>query len=112
MIDELQIQAGDVRSLLLFLRGRGWVTRRMIRESHTGSPVEQWSARKIRAVGHASGGRVVSGQEGYKLTRDASDTEVAHTIRWLRSQAREMHARASAIEAYRSTLSPSRLPFD
>lgn len=57
-----------------------------------------WNERRLRAVANASGGRVISGQRGYKLTRLATIEEVQHAAAWLRHQAHEMQRRAMEID--------------
>jgi hypothetical protein len=56
------------------------------------------SDREVRAMAAASGGEVISGQMGYRLTRSASLDEIRHASAWLRSQAREMLRRSIAIQ--------------
>ena len=53
--------------------------------------------RLLRAFAHASDGKVITGQLGYKSTAKASVAEVNHAAAWLESQARAMERRASAI---------------
>ncbi len=46
--------------------------------------------RQLRAARQASGGRVISGQKGYRLTERATLEEIAHAKAAWRSQARHM----------------------
>lgn len=84
--------AAEQDELVALLRGRGWMTMREIASEHPG-----WSDRHIRAIASESGGRIVSGQHGYKLTLECTPEEVHHATAWLRSQARVMTDRAIAI---------------
>jgi hypothetical protein len=58
--------------------------------------------RTIRRLGDVSGGRVISGQLGYKLTRFATNDEIDHAEAWLRSQASKMLERAVEIRRARN----------
>ncbi len=60
------------------------------------------SDRVIRAMAEQSSGRVISGQEGYKLTRYATNDEIDHAEGWLISQANKMKARAVEIRRARN----------
>ena len=84
---------GDTRGdeLIGLLADRGWLTGREIRSARG------WDERTIRALAAASDGQILSGQKGYKLTRQATPEEMMHATNWLESQACEMSARARAI---------------
>lgn len=86
-------QTGDDRvgELLDFLHERGWVSGREICAS------KQWTERLVRLLAAASVGQVLSGQRGYKLTREASPDELHHATAWLESQAKQMSERAGQI---------------
>jgi hypothetical protein len=60
------------------------------------------SDRVVRLCADRSGGRVISGQEGYKLTRYATTDEIDHAEAWLLSQARKMTERAVEIRKCRN----------
>ena len=66
------------------LRGKGWQT------------AKDLGARKERtsAIAEASEGQIISGQKGYRLTIEATVTEIA----WLKSQGKKMTARWLAIQ--------------
>jgi hypothetical protein len=83
----------DVVVLHSALRGRGWITADAV-NSLTG-----WSERKVRQVAQDSQGTVLGGQLGYRMTSEASSEEVAHVVRFLRSQAVKMLDRARDIES-------------
>lgn len=83
----------DVENLCRLLAGRGWV---LARNVDLGC-----SDRYIRALANASKGRIISGQLGYKLTREATAEECAHAENWLRHQAKAMMDRAMAIRECR-----------
>ncbi len=84
---------GDARvdELIRLLADRGWTTGREIRIA------QGWDERTIRALAAASDGQILSGQQGYKLTRQATPEEMQHATSWLESQAKEMSQRAGAI---------------
>lgn len=67
-----------------------WVSARALEEADCND-------RTIRALANASGGRIISGQNGYKATACATCEEIAHAASWLEHQAREMTHRASEI---------------
>jgi hypothetical protein len=83
----------DVVELYAALRGRGWLTAGAVK------CVTGWSDRKVRQVAQDSRGTVLGGQLGYRMTEEATAEEVAHVVRWLRSQALKMLDRARDIEA-------------
>ena len=85
--------AGDERigELLDYLNGRGWTSGREIHAA------KHWDERTIRLLAASSDGQIISGQQGYKLTRQATPDEMHHATSWLESQAKQMVDRASAI---------------
>ena len=80
------------------LRGREWVA------ALTLAYELRTNTRAVRASAAASGGRVISGQYGYRLTREAPVGDVEHAIARLESQAREMQIRAREIRVELSKL--------
>lgn len=83
--------AGRVPALIQALSGRGWVKGRDL------SRLLDCDDRTIRALAHASRGRVISGQRGYCLIEDASVSDANHAASWLEHQGREMIRRAYDI---------------
>jgi hypothetical protein len=75
-----------------WLAGRGWVTAAQVHEAL------DWSDRDVRSFAEASDGRVISGQKGYKLTREANPDEASQAADWLKNQAAKMTARAIKIQ--------------
>ena len=66
-----------------------------------------YNERMLRALAAQSKGTVISGTKGYKLTTLATPSEVAECTGRLRSQAAQMVARASTIDAvYAEHLNP------
>ncbi len=53
--------------------------------------------RTLRALANASGGRIITGQRGYKAARHATPEEIAHSANWLEHQGKEMVQRARGI---------------
>lgn len=78
-------------TMLDYLNNRGWVNAREFKQRFT------WSDRTTRMLAAASNGQILSGQQGYKLTRQATPEELHHATAWLDSQANEMSLRARAI---------------
>lgn len=60
------------------------------------------SDRSLRSAAERSGGAIISGQQGYKLTGMATQEEVSRAELWLRSQAVKMLGRASEIREFRT----------
>jgi len=56
------------------------------------------SARDMRYIASMSGGRIISGNKGYKAACNADREELQHCIHRLRHQAVEMVNRANEIE--------------
>ena len=71
-------------------RAESWVSARALEQ-------EDCNDRTIRALANASGGRIISGQRGYKAAACATCDEIAHAANWLEHQAREMTQRAAEI---------------
>ncbi len=74
------------------LAGRGWVSAKVLAE---------WldcDARTVRELASESGGEVISGFYGYRLTSEATSEEIRHAANRLRSQAAQMTERAAQIE--------------
>lgn len=89
----------DVQDLCNALAGRGWVTAAAL------PFISRFDDdRLIRALAEASSGRIISGQKGYRLTREATDDEADRAESWLRHQAGRMIARAIEIRKCRNGL--------
>lgn len=63
----------------------------------------QTNERVLRQIASSSGGSVLSGQSGYRLTRAASNEEIDRCESWLRSQARKMIGRSIQIRKARNS---------
>lgn len=87
-----ETEQGDVDALCAHLQGQGWIK---------AGEIPDWNERYIRALANASKGRIISGQLGYKLTKEATAEECAHAENWLRHQAKAMMDRAMAIKVCR-----------
>ena len=85
------ITSPDVSALVSLLAGKGWTTAKQLRASG-------YDDRTLRALAHASEGRIVSGQRGYCLIDEATVEEARHSAAWLRHQAEQMLRRAHEIE--------------
>lgn len=59
--------------------------------------------RALRQIAEESRGTVISGQNGYRLTRFASTEEIDHCERWLLSQSQHMKERALEIRRARNS---------
>jgi hypothetical protein len=85
------VEKFQVDEMIAALRGRGWRTAKDL-----GARKES-DKRDLRAIAEASEGQIISGQKGYKLTIEATVTEIAETA-WLKSQGKKMIARWLAIQ--------------
>src|SRR5579872_6305207 len=99
MVDQLQLSflrkrriPSDIAALCAWLRGRGLQRAAKIEEALG------LNDRYIRDLAHQSQGEIISGQNGYKLTCQATGDEIIRCIRTLRSQADEMRQRSIDIE--------------
>lgn len=82
----------EITAMTLLLRGRGWVTRKLI-ERATG-----WDEKFIRDVAHASEGRIISGNKGYKLFAECTPEEFSAARGRLKSQVDRMNERIIAMD--------------
>jgi hypothetical protein len=79
--------------LIAALQSRGWVSSRALcQELHT-------KPRTVREAAHKSCGEVISGQRGYRLTRESTVEDVSAFSSRMYSQAREMRHRALEVES-------------
>lgn len=90
-VADRSVDPSEVEILIQCLRGKGWITRRLI-ERALG-----WNDRTIRAVAQVSQGRVISGQKGYSLIEEATVEDANHAANWLKHQADQMTKRAYEI---------------
>lgn len=58
--------------------------------------------RTLRGVASESGGAIISGQRGYRLTAQATTAEIDHAENFYRSQARQMLRRAIQVRKARN----------
>jgi len=93
----------DVARMVNYLLIHGWQTARTIAQALNLGEGEA-GKRKCRAIANQSQGHIISGQFGYAATCAATKEDIRHACAWLRSQAREMEARAREIEAVRPPL--------
>lgn len=82
----------DLGWMLGALRGQGWQ-----HASALGANTEA-AKRKLRAIAMASKGEIISGQQGYRLTREAHQAEYLRARDWMNSQADAMKLRVSEID--------------
>jgi len=80
--------AGDVQAMTFALDHAGWAP------AASFARLKGWSDRKCRAIAQASKGRIISGNQGYKLTTQCTPEEFNEANGRLRSQARKMLRRA------------------
>lgn len=92
---EKSVLPSQLEELITTLSGRGWMTRRQL------EALTSFSDRTLRALANASDGQIISGQQGYRLTREATVEEIKHAANWLKHQATEMTRRALQIERVR-----------
>ena len=82
-----KVRAIDIADFISALRGRGWMTAKALRAFG--------SDRVLRAMAEHSEGRIISGQQGYRLLAEATIEEVQACIGALESQSRKMALRAA-----------------
>lgn len=82
----------DLEWMLGELRGKGW------RHAADLGAATEATKRRLRAIAKASKGEIISGQLGYRLTREASQPEYLHARDWMNSQADEMKSRVVEID--------------
>ena len=93
-LKERTVEDADLLQLLDALsQESGWVSARMLHLEHG------YSDRYLRALAHASEGRIIGGPLGYRLTKLATIEEVNRAIKSLESQARRMKLRADQVRA-------------
>ena len=80
-----------IAELIFWLSGKGWRKASEIKDALG------WDDRTVRALASESEGRILSGQKGYRLTREAGADEIERSVRCLRAQARKMIARSLQI---------------
>ena len=87
------VEKSDVNRFVRFITDyKDWITAKEI------YLINGWTDRNCRELAHHSGGRIISGQKGYRATSCATVEERAHATAWLRSQAHKMDVRAMEIE--------------
>lgn len=87
-----EVDPAEVEQMVRFLAGKGWLRAAEI-EVATSS-----GDRKIRAIAEHSQGRILSGQQGYRLFDRTTPLEEAdRAATWLESQGRKMLQRGAAI---------------
>jgi hypothetical protein len=84
--------SSDVETLIGYLEGKGWIFRRQI-ERALG-----WNDRKIREVAHASQGQIISGDQGYCLTLQASVEDVGKFVGRIQAQRASEQQRILDVE--------------
>ena len=88
----------DMKNLFEFLSGMGWIYARTIK---------LWvgiSKYRTQALASMSGGHIISGAKGYRLTMEVSNEEANQSINRWHSQARKKDIRAYEIAALRAEL--------
>lgn len=70
---------------------RNWIKYKEIRQ------MINISDRDVRYIAASSGGRIISGQKGYRLTQYATIDEITHAANWLKSAGMELLKRAEEI---------------
>lgn len=98
-----KVNQWEVEAMVRTLEDSGcWMTAADIIAKHSMANTEQ-TRRALRAMASASAGRIISGQQGYKLNALATPEERDRAVRTFKSQIREMSARVNEIEAYAMT---------
>ena len=86
-----QVIPADLAEMTHALTGRGWVAARVL------VVMLGQNERFLRAIAQSSDGEIISGQEGYKLTRESDEDETRRCVNRMQSQATEMQRRSIAI---------------
>lgn len=87
-----EVTPAELAGAVDFLRGKGWIKASEI------EAVAQIGDRKMRAIAEFSEGRILSGQNGYRLLdRSTPIEEVDQAATWLESQGKKMLLRGAAI---------------
>ena len=90
------IACDQVTRLVRLLESRcGWVTAKRLAVFA--------NDRRLRTLANASGGKIITGQKGYKAARHATPEEIAHSANWLEHQGKEMLRRARTIRLAHDT---------
>jgi hypothetical protein len=85
------IKRFHIDQMIAVLRGKGWRTAKDL------GARKEADKRVLRAIAESSEGQIISGQKGYKLTIEATVTEISETA-WLKSQGKKMIQRWLAIQ--------------
>lgn len=87
-----EVEPAEIEAMILFLRGKGWLK---------ASEIEAAIAvgdRKMRVLAEHSDGRILSGQNGYRLFDQSTPLgEADQAASWLESQGKKMLLRGAAI---------------
>lgn len=87
-----KVSGDEVEAVCAFLVGKGWVKAREIKEQI------EVDDRRMRVAAEKSGGRILSGQKGYRYYDGATPLDEAdHASGWLISQGKKMIRRGMAI---------------
>ena len=86
------VSAEAVSRLINALRGRGWVTRRVLARELL------LTERRFRAIAHASGGQIIGSDLGYRLTMEASPSDLSAATGRIRAQIAQEYQRILEIE--------------
>jgi hypothetical protein len=90
-----KIRRDQVAKVVELLRGRDWQTSKDL-----GCATEA-DKRILRAIAEASEGQIISGQNGYKLTIEATLPEIDAAAAWLKHQGEQMIRRYTEIQRVR-----------
>jgi hypothetical protein len=97
----------DLQWLIDWLKDRDWTLGADILRAHN-LPVSDSTLRTVRAWASGSGGRICSGQRGYKLTKSMTKEEFETFNHTMQSQAREMLRRAvESTRVFQGSIPPT-----
>jgi hypothetical protein len=89
------VEPEEIEGMIAQLRGKGWLKAAEIEAIHGVSD------RKMRVIAEHSRGRIISGQNGYRLLeRTTPIEEVDQAATWLESQGKKMLRRGAEIRRY------------
>lgn len=104
------VSSNEIDHVVNLLRGQNWMTAEDIL-NHLELPVAETLKRRIRKIASDSGGRIGSGQRGYKLVAEMTAEEFSHCDRWMAHQESEMQRRRLEMtRVFHAATNPHRVP--
>lgn len=103
------VSSNEIDHVVHLLRGVDWATAEQLLIG-LALPVTEASKRRIRKIASDSGGRIGSGQRGYKLVAEMTAEEYGHCDRWMAHQEAEMQRRRLEMShVFHAATNPTRV---